>query len=302
MANPQDRFTAAMQKRTFANIAEAQAFLDDITRRRNQTPLDDFQGLSPEQMMRFLYHPFDSPDLITYPPFPTASSAAPVMVLFGMLTDAIGEKGVKQTQRGNLPLKIVRDIALAYWGEERYQHNSRFGAIRTEPDFADLHVTRIIAGLAGMLRKYKGMFVLTQACRALLAKHGLPGVYPRMLQACASKYNWGYQDLYPELPLIQHSFLFTLYLLHRFGDKCRLNSFYEDALLRAFPNIVNEVERATYGTPERIVRDCYSMRCLDRFVSFMGLAEITQKSNDILNRKFETRKTPLLDEAVEFTL
>jgi hypothetical protein len=57
---------AVMEGRQFSSLEEANAELDRLTRARNAAPLDEFCGLSPEQMERFLYHPFDSPGLIDF--------------------------------------------------------------------------------------------------------------------------------------------------------------------------------------------------------------------------------------------
>ncbi|MDD3927800.1 MAG: hypothetical protein PHT33_14200 [bacterium] len=54
------------------------------------------------------------------------------------------------------------------------------------------------------------------------------------MQTYAQKFNWDYLDWYPELFFMQQSFLYTLYLLHKFGGEWRANAFYEDALLKAF--------------------------------------------------------------------
>lgn len=91
-----------------------------------------------------------------------------------------------------------------------------------------MHVTRLVAELAGLVRKYKGKFILSRECRKLVAEIGPSGIYPRLFQAFVGKYNWAYQDNYGEIPFIQQSFLFSLYLLNRYGDDWRTSTFYED--------------------------------------------------------------------------
>ncbi|MBE0584320.1 MAG: SEC-C domain-containing protein [Desulfofustis sp.] len=48
----------------FASLEEVQARLDSFMRRKNTEPCDDFHGLSPRQMHRFLHFPFESETLI----------------------------------------------------------------------------------------------------------------------------------------------------------------------------------------------------------------------------------------------
>ncbi len=133
----------------FASQEEAQAFVSDVARRRNRAPRDEFLGLSSEQMHGLVRFPFDSPNLVTFPPCLDAQPSAPILTLFQMLTGAIGEQGLKPTDRGNPPRKFLREAGLAYWGEEGYREHTKFGDIRTETDFSEMHWTRIVADLAG---------------------------------------------------------------------------------------------------------------------------------------------------------
>ncbi len=121
----------ALEGRQFNSLKEAQAFLDQITQQQNRQPLDEFHGLSPEQMHQILDFPFTSPRLVRFPE----------------ALDAIGEQGLKPTAKGNLPRNFCREAALAYWGEQQYQEKTRFGGINREEDFDDLHVTRLVAEL-----------------------------------------------------------------------------------------------------------------------------------------------------------
>lgn len=184
---------------------------------QNQEPLDEFHGLSPEQMYRMLHFPFVSPALVRFPEVQDASPTTPIMSLVGQLIDAIGESGLKPTAKGNLPQKFCRDAALAYWGEEVYRENTRYGGINREEDFIDLHVTRLVAELAGLIRKYKRKFILSRNCRTLLAQQCSAALHPQMFRAYTERFNWAYWDRYPDLRFIQTAFLFTLYLLTRYG-------------------------------------------------------------------------------------
>ena len=252
-------------------------------------------------MHRFLYFPFDSPQLVSFPSCLDISPQAPVAKLFQLLYDAIGESGLKPTTTGNLPRQTCKDVALAFWGAERYAQAFRFGEIRSEPDFVDLHVTRLLAEVAGLVRKYKGKFIVGKECRKLMAEHGVAGVYPRLFQACVRQYNWGFRDRWQEIPMIQQSFLFTLHLLHRYGSTWRSSTFYEDCFVRAFRSLLHEVQPlGEYFSPEKVLRSCYSLRCLENFAEFMGMAEIERDPADRYADAFQIRKLPLLEHTVVF--
>ncbi len=289
----------ALAGREFSSEQDLQAYVRSLSDQRNQRPLNDFCGLSAHQMHRFLHFPFDSPQLVTFPPCLAVTPRAPLLTLFRLLAEALGEQGLKATAKGNLPRKFVQEAALAF---ERQGRHERYApvAIRTEEDFYELHVTRLVAGLSGLVHKTKGRFLLSPAGRTVLTDEGLAGLYPRLSLTYVRDFNWSYWDRYPELPFIQQSFLFTLYLLRCYGDQWRPSTFYEDAFLKAFPKLLQEVEPLPYSSPEQTVRRCYSWRCLERFAGFLSLIEVERESNRLLDRSFRLRSTPLLKAAVEF--
>jgi hypothetical protein len=298
-----DEVKKLLEGRSFASLEEANAFLSKHMQQRNQAPKDDFDGLSPEQMHRFLHFPFESPQLVSFPSRLDVSPEAPILTLFSLLVEGLGDQGIKATSTGNLPRKLCRDVALAFWGEEKYRENFRFGELRSEPEFFDLHVTRLVSGLSGFVRKYKGKFIVSSEYRKEMSKHGLAGIYPRLFWEFATRYNWAYRGGLREIPLIQQSFLFTLYLFKKHGTEWQTSRFYEDWFLRALPAVLQEVSPfGDYYSPEQILRSCYSLRCLESFAVFMGLAEIQRDSAKRYDGDFRLRKLPLLDHVVQFHL
>ena len=148
-----DEVRRAMEGKGFSTIEEANVFLSNYNQQRNTAPRDDFHGLSPDQMHSFIHFPFASPQLVTFPTIIDETPTAPVLTLFRLLVEAIGEKGLKPTATGNLPRNFCREAALTYWGEETYRERTRFGGINKEEDFPDLNTTRHIAEMAGLIRK-----------------------------------------------------------------------------------------------------------------------------------------------------
>ncbi len=291
-----------MEDRQFTSLEEVQAFTDRYTQQRNQRPLDEFHGLSPEQMHRMLHFPFTSPELAQFPDVLNTTPESPILTLFNQLSEAIGEQGLKPTAKGNLPQKFCREAALSYWGEETYRQNTRFGGINKEEDFSDLHVTRIVAELAGLIRKYKGRFILSRDCRSLLKGDGATAIYPLLLRAYIEQFNWGYLDGYPEIRFIQSTFLFTLYLLTLDGDAWRPQLFYEDSFLHAFPMVLHELPSDTLLAPDETMRNCYTWRTLIHFAGFLGLAAVEPVSEERLYRKYRVKGLPLLHEVVQFNI
>ncbi|MES9829410.1 MAG: SEC-C domain-containing protein [Candidatus Thiodiazotropha sp.] len=292
----------ALEGRQFNSLEEAQAFLDQMTQQQNRRPLDEFHGLSPEQMHWMLNLPFTSPELVSFPEVLDTTPTAPILTLFQLLTDAIGEQGLKPTAKGNLPRNFCREAALTYLGKQKYQEKTRFGSINREEDFDDLHITRLVAELAGLIRKYKGRFILSRDCRRLLAGDGMSAIYPRLFRAYVEQFNWAYRDGYPELRFMQSAFLFTLYLLTHYGDTWRPQIFYEDAFLGAFPQLLDEIPASQVISPDETVRRGYTWRSLVHFAGFLGLATVEPVSDELLCHEYRVKSLPLLGQIVQFQL
>jgi SEC-C motif len=292
----------ALEGRQFGSLEEVQAFVAQHAQQRNRRPLDEFHGLSPEQMYRMLNFTFTSPELACFPEVLDITPAAPILTLFSLLAEAIGKQGLEPTAKRNLPQKFCREAALIYWGKETYQEHTRYGGINKEDDFSDLHITRLVAELAGLVRKYKGRFILSRDCRKLLAGSGLAAIYPILFRTYVGQFNWAYRDGYPELRFIQSAFLFTLYLLSLYGDAWWPHDFYEDSFLRAFPTVLDEIAPSPVFAPGEGIRNCYTWRTLVHFAGFMGLATLEPVTDEFLCRDYRVKALPLLHEAVQFSL
>ena len=296
-----DELHSLLEGQDFNSIEDAQAVTDDFMSSRNRQEQDDFCGLSPEQMYRLLYFPFDSPDLYHFPEILSAEPEAPILILVNSITQAIDDKGLKATAKGNLPQKLCRDAADAYLQTRPADDIRRLFKADREDKFLELNVTRITLELAGLLRKTKGRFYLTRKFKRLRDTSGLAGLYPEIFKTYCQKFNWAYQDGYPEIPFIQQSFLFTLFLLSRYGGDWKLDSFYEDCFLQAFPMIEDEVESTSWSSAEENLRSCFNHRALNLFLDLMGLASFEKLPGEkLFLRKYQIRKRPLLDEMVKF--
>lgn len=299
----------ALQNQSFDTLEELQAFAQAFMNQQNHQAPEEFHGLSPEQMHKVLHMPFDCPELVEFQDrVPLADCQdTPFFWLFAQLIEAIGEKGLKPTATGNLPRNLCRSLVPLYREKFSHMKHGWIGPINTEADFQELNTVRVVAELAGLIRKYRGKFILSQKCRNLLTKHEGSELYPFILKTSLRKYNWGYQDGHAELAFIQHSALFSIYLLHKYGDTPRPIEFYSDAFLNAFPMILHEVPPSDYhfNEPAEVISRAYQLRVLDRFASFMGLAQLhyapNPDSTSYMDKELVTvTKTPLLDQCWKF--
>ncbi len=297
-----DEIAMAAAERPFESLEELNAYATDLMNERNRWALVEFCGLSPEQMTHLLYAPFTSPETVRYAADIEPGRDVEIMGIFFALVQAIGENGLKATATGNLPLKFCKAMAQQLQETATDQRPPHIGGIRSEADLETLHCTRLVAELAGLIRKYRGHFVLTRKCKDMLARRDHGGLYLELFKSYVTQFNWAYRDRYSEADIVQHSFLYTLFLLTSFGEGERPQQFYEDKFLDAFPTAIDMFAETGYSTAENSARHCYVIRALERFAAFFGLAELVPESQKLYDYRFRVRKTALLDRFVTFTL
>ena len=299
-----DEIAEAAEERPFSSVEEINAFAKQRMNQRNQRALDEFCGLSPEQMTQLLYSPFDSPETVRFSTVVALIRGTEIMRVFIPLMEAIGESGLKTTAKGNLPLKFCKAMAeqlrQADDKEAEGTRLLRIGGISSEVDLEVLHCTRLVAQLGGLIRKYRGKFVLTKKCKKMLVSEAYGKIYLELFKAYTTKFNWGYRDGYPEAGIVQHSFLYTLFLLVSFGNTQQPQQFYEDKFLAAFPMALDMFHENSYSTAEDEARRCYFLRSIDRFAAYFGLAELNLKPRQSYREKYLVRKSILLDRFVSF--
>ncbi|PCK00761.1 MAG: hypothetical protein COA42_23735 [Alteromonadaceae bacterium] len=270
--------------------------MDTITpQQQKQDAVDDFLGLSSEQMHDFLHSPFERPKLIRF-----ADDWQPkckFMHLYDALVEFIGDEGVKATARGRLPFKWTKEL---YDNYDDGTLELKTGKIRSEMEFDALHTVRITAEQAGLIELKKGRFRLTDIGTELQAPERRAELVRILFEAYTQEFNWAYRDQADELEIIQRSFSFTLYMLSIFGEQTRHVDYYRHRFLQAFPASVEEVKDYDELRNEDVVMSLYNLRSIERFALFFGLItlEYPDKIKDRLD--YSIKKTDQLDKLVKF--
>lgn len=290
----------ALSEQPFNTLEEVQAFTAQFMAQRNAKPLDDFQGLSPEKMRQILYQPFTSPQTIEITAILENEPQAPVVTLLRSLFDAIGDQGLKTTATGNLPRNFCREAALQYWGPSEYAERTSCGGINQELEFTDMHVLRVVLQDTGLIRKYKGRFIMSRDCRNLLNKSGMRAIYPRLLRYYIERFNWDYRHRVLDTDFIQQSCFFSLYLLTIHGHEWQSHTFYEDAYIQAFPMAIEQMPIHSYTTQEKSLRSSFTYGFLIDFARYWGLADVKATSEEFLARDYRVKALPLLNQMVRF--
>jgi hypothetical protein len=285
-----------MQNQEFSSLEEANKFLKDYTNKKNNTPLNEFQGLSPYEMHRLLHFPFDSPDVVRFN-FGAIKGPddAPLLKLLLLITEAVGINGLKPTVKGNLPRAVSREIARSYFSVEKYEYLTRYGEYMSENDIPDLQEARLIAMKAGFIKKSQGKFVVSKECRKLIDSNAWADIYERLFLIYIQELNWAYPQRGIEIPFFQQSFAFTLFLFHVFAKEQRSSDFYAEEYIAAFPMLYEQLPGTEYYSGETIVKNAYDLQAIHAFGRMCGFLTC-----EYLKYKAMYTVTPLLNRMVWF--
>ncbi len=296
-ADPLEGFCAEVEAKLatadLPGLEAAQEVVESVATSHNAGGIAEFHGLSPADMHTLLTRPFESAAVVQWPQL-TGEPSSPVVTLARLLINGIGD-GIRATARGNLPQKLVVTAAAEFAATVGSDVIEDYTAARREDEFEPLHVVRLVCELAGLIESNGKRFALTTKCRTVLAENGMGGIYRELLQAYLLDFNWAYRDGFDDWPGIQHTALFTLYLLSHYGSDFRDWDFYADGFLKAFPGVENEATHTWQSARENVLA-AYQTRTLKRFAEFFGLAEIRHR--DIFSA--DIKSAPLLDRVVRF--
>ena len=260
----------------------------------------DFLGLSPNQVHELLQTPLDCPSVFTAkmdkPMVMDALDASPILPALRSLIGELQGKGIRLTPKGNLPLKVVMAI-LEAGGEALQPPHIRSGlaSIRSEEDVLPVHLTRILAELAGFTRKEKGRLLLKKTITRRVEKGDWLGLYLDLLTVGFHQFNWAWMDHYPDLEGIQTVGPFGLWLLVGYGDEWQPVTAYLQQMLDAFPALLDNTAPLAYATPEDQIYWALTSRMIELYELF-GLLELSPLRPGTRNpREQLAKRTPLFE-------
>jgi hypothetical protein len=257
---------------------------------RNNTPLNDFLGLSPTETHHLLYDTFgdkspvqfrDNIDDETLDQIPLFRIAEEFLKII------YRDNQIKLTPLGALPKKAMVELY-----DKRFlldEHiESGLTKLWKEDDCISIKSARLTAELAGLVRKTNGKLTLTKTGTKLLETNNRLQIFKQFFQAFTDKFLWSFNDGYPEQPIGQLAWAFSVIMLDKFGDQPQTVDFYADKYLRAFPNFITFF-RHDYSTPERQFYRCYGVRTFDRFFLWFGFVTVDKQKKylDLDTDKFK---------------
>lgn len=273
---------------------------EEIVALYNSRPIDDFLGLSPNQVSTIIYGPLESmQEVVSLNESFNVSLLEDVKVISEIkaLISLIGEAGeAKATQNGYLPKKIVNAL---------YKFKSLPGyTVQSEEAAPNVSALRHAATACGWMKKRAGKFSLTKDGRRIL-DHGFSAShYVSLLSYWLRRFNWSFLDRYSECPSVQQGAVFGLYILHKQANELVPVNHLAKLFMTAFPHATEEIEAETLffeTTREEELRKVFSLRFIKRFAAYFGLISCipeTSSSYVGLPDTTQVKTTPLFSEVL----
>ena len=295
-----DEMRATMKGQAFKSIEEAQGFADAWLKKANAQPKSEFLGLSPEQMHRMMYRPFDeTSDIVTL----NRNLSSEKILEIPIVKEAVyflrrlGElQPLKATAKGNLPRAFACEI------HDRFPEHPAFPfPIVSEEGDTKLSALRHILGMCGWIKKRNQKFYLTQKGQILNGKGFGSDDFHHLFRMYTQEFNWASRDFYTELEIIQEAFLFSCYILHRKAKAFINANEFSNYFIQAFPAVLKREEKHLPSEePYQLLQHCFYVRFIERFCEYFGLVTIQKKEKRSLQLDYLIKTTPFFNELFQW--
>jgi hypothetical protein len=242
----------------------------------NNAPLDEFAGLTPNEMEALLYDPLGERSPIALRPDLSAQTldSIPYFRLTEEMLRMVQREGtIKLTPLGALPKKFLHELYDQQILLERALEEG-ITKLTREVDSVVLTSLHLTTRLTGALKKANNKLTLTKKGVKLLVPDQRQTLFRLTLETFTLKFNWAYNDRYTEHPVAQQGWAYTVYLLLKFGEHTHQGTFYADQYIRAFPEFLGCFGATAFRDPLASFKSCYTVRTFDRFLEWFGLVSL----------------------------
>ena len=258
-------------------LNDVNSHLGEMMQQQNSSPRAYFNGFSSEQMHFMLNRPFEAGCPVQLRTLTEEQMIQiPIMRQVLHLMNALNEKEIKLTAQGYIPPKMVSELyelGTHSWGSDWYKQKS-------ESKTEEVQVLRVVLKECGLIKIRTGKMSLTAKGRKLLSDHN--ALLLTILLFLLWDYNVAWLDLYENSEVGNVGRMYSLWLLHHYGEKWRDARFYAEEYYKAFPTLRNAY--------------VYESRVFKRLFRLIGICEINDTEEFIgANWGKNAKKTDILD-------
>jgi len=267
---------------------------------KNNSPVDDFMGLSPAEMHELIYNTFaeHSPIRLKADLDDSVLDQIPLFrVAEAFMNILQRDAKIKLTPLGALPKKPLLELyAMGFLRDEHIE--SGLFKLSKEDNWDCIGCTRFTLEIAGLIKKQKGILTLTKKGATLLEAGNRYQLFHLFFQTFCVDFAWSSNDGFPEPPIAQIGWGFSMLLLAKYGKEYRHAEFYAHKYLKAFPMFIGYFNES-YSTAERQFVSCHHCRTFYRFGLWFGFVQYEVngvyihfeksllKANDLLYQVFD---------------
>jgi hypothetical protein len=272
-----------MEQNENASIEELNEKISVVINERNNRPLEDFEGLSPEQMRLLLYFGWEKNGIIINPDNHSGDNIPMIKQIKYFINIIESEREIKLTKTGNLPPAIVKDI---YRQGIITDYGIELGMkINTEQDVNNISMMKILCTETGLIKKRNGRISLTKKAMPILSSTDFLN---RLFEAACYRFNWAYLDRYIVDSIGQFGFNYSFYLLKKYGSEWQGETFYADLYFKAFKPFKKDDD-------DFMLQSAYTSRTFHNILKPFGFIEYENKKMEIGN----IRTTALFGEYIK---
>lgn len=228
-----------------ASLDELNRRLAGVTHAHNTAADPEMGGLSPEQVTRLIYTEWGEAgsaiQFNTAIPLGELETSAFFREARTLLKALLDSGGVRATSSKNLPRDFVSAALHRMCDDKTIKEIWRYRKTVKEEDVRPLHIARVVAQSAGLIRLHKGKFGVPGAHAALLSDERAGELYRCLFVGFFRKFNLAYAHPFAiEARGLQSCVGYTLYRLGRVAADWRpVEELPEQVLL---PAVRNEIE------------------------------------------------------------
>lgn len=254
------------------DVEEIDIISEEILTDDDLCALEEFQGLSRTQLQFLCDESLTVSGSIVEknrPGKPEYFQNTPIIKWGMFFLEQLKKAGqLKATAKGNLPLSFAQMVYDNFGYERKRKLNS-------EEDSSSVNKLRHLLLMAGWIKFQKKKFSITKKGEKIITKGITGNDYIHLLSTYTLKFNWDYLDWYQGVEILQHTFMFSLYLLYKKGDKfVEIDELVND-YTKAFPFIIDNLSK-TYKTSDiyDIIRLVFQLRIINNLCYNFGFVEI----------------------------
>lgn len=249
------------------NMDDIRKEIEKLVKAHNEGTIDDFEGLSPDEMQVLHYEfPNSQSPLKLNTLSEKELEECPLLMQVRFLTGKMkGGNSIQLTKTGALNTKLVKELyGLGYLKSQLIEEGMQ--KLSKESDAPSVEITRILLEISSLAKKRHGKLSLTKKGEKL-ADDG-NAILKELISVLFHKFNWGYFDGYESENIGKVNPAYSIYLLKKYGEEKRDTDFYADRYFKAFPILF---------TDDRNPYRCYAVRTFERYFRYFGFIEIQER-------------------------